>query len=253
MTNHCDSSKKLYEEVKRCRKCREGCSEIRNLPDEDFMYRWHPCSYGEPPFAYIFLGWEPSRKGERPDIVYPDCTAFSEPLQFAIRKFLHCKNFYITNMAKCSIARRLSAKTREFRFTTCEWVLCRELELARTDLHFPVFVSIGGAPAGFINRATGKRPNAYGRMFTGRTLHRITHYSPINVRFRFGPFAKKRASEYEQFCAAVRREYTDFLKKGCPWHLPEDGRIRDGDLQTLFYWFTKDMRAIREELSGKSE
>jgi hypothetical protein len=257
MCNGSDDFKALYDKLKTCDACRQGRQDLRDLSREGFMYRWHPYSSGDAPFAYIFLAWEPSRKGEKSDSTYPACTWFNEPLQFAIRKFLGfppgCKNFYITNMAKCSIKRELSANTREFRFTTCEWVLCRELELARTDLHFPVFVSIGGAPADFINGATAKRPNAYGRMFTGRTLHRITHYSPINVRFRFGPFAKKRASEYEQFCATVRKEYTDFVKKECPWHLPEDGRIRDGDLQTLFYWFTEDMRAIREELSGKPQ
>ena len=257
MTDHCDGFEELYEEVKHCRKCREGCSEIRNLPDEDFMHRWHPYSSGDPPFAYIFFGWEPSSTGERPGVAYPECPPFSEPLQFAIRKFLDfpsgCKNFFVTNMAKCSIKGSLCAKTREFRFATCKWVLCRELKLARTDLFFPEFVSIGLDPRDFIHRIVREDPNAYCGIFGGRTIHRITHYARRNVNRLFKAFARGRAAEYERFCAQWQKEYADFVEKKYPWHLREDGRIPDGDLQTLFYWFTKDIPAIREGSSGKSQ
>ena len=247
----------LYEEVRTCEKCRKGCKKIETLPKEAFRYCWHPYGFGEPPFAFMFFAYEPSFSGEMPSVIYPEYTPFNEPLQFAIRKFLLTpgrQTFYITNMAKCSIAGELAESTRDYRFTTCRWVLLRELRMAQRDTAPPEFVSIGLDPRNFIERFIRSDPNAYEGIFRGRTIHRITHYSIQNVNLRFKRYAKDQAAEYEQFCVEVQEEYADFLKQNFEWHLIK-GSIPDGDLQTLFFWShnEKEMPTIRKSLSRNGD
>jgi hypothetical protein len=235
--------KNLYAKVAACTRCRDGDELIRALPQADFKFHW--ISYWYPDddghSEYVFLAWESSFANVNAAGKYPRVGCFNEPLHFAIRKFLACTRYLITNMAKCTIRTRVAKDSRTFRYSQCVVFLRREMELAGAS-RAPIVVAIGKNPAPFIK----SHPEMYSAIFHQRAIPSISHY---------GRFADEHRAEFEKFRQSVGEDYKCWLYEAYQgqlefgWHYSTFEKHPEQDLIRLFKW-SREMEALRREQVG---
>jgi uracil-DNA glycosylase len=237
----------LYAKVADCEECRKGCGLIRRLKREDFGYHWEPYWRGQSPLQFVFLAWEPSFAAVKVTEKYPQVGFFNEPLHYAIRKFLLCDRYLITNMAKCTIRTGPECdSTREFRYTRCAGFLREEIDLASAGGQ-PEFVAIGLKPWDFVRRHAELYPGLVGQC----SVSTITHYAPV-CNGHFKRFASENDEGFRGFCESVGEDYRRWLlnakRAGCDfgWHYDAFEAHPNQDLWRLFKWFHQ-MRAIKHE------
>src|SRR5207247_2117648 len=200
--------KQVYDEISRCRKCRDLEPALAALPEEEFCFRWEPYWRGNPPLRYLFLAWEPTLpSGEHAPVQGRDVGSFNEPLNYAIRQFLESDDRYaITNMAKCSMSTgRLADRTRQIRFETCNSFLQREIKLAAAAAVLPLIISIGRKPKEFL-----QQHREFLTAIGDHKIHQITHYSRTATP-HFVAFATDRAAKYREFCDHIGVAYEEWL------------------------------------------
>jgi len=239
---------RLYEEISACRKCSDGCNTIEALHRAGkFGFHWKSYWYGAAPLEYVFLAWEPTLQdakryaGEQ----QPVCP-FNEPLHFAIRTFLSCSRYLITNTAKCSIQTGPTRdETKTFRCTECSVFLMREMELAKAGGSIPTIVAVGKELRDFIQQ----HQDLY-RTIIGEHVHVITHFGKM-ASPHFSKFATQREAEFRDFRETIGKEYEAWLSDPQGgggefwWRQEAFERNPNLDLWRLFRW-SHEMRAIRE-------